>query len=75
MKIKGGSNAAFFCTFALIIRKTMNFKKNILPYIVIAILFVAAAVIYCYPVLEGKVIGNADGVNGTAAVQECPTTR
>ena len=75
MKIKGGSNAAFFCTFALIIRKTMNFKKNILPYIVIAILFVAAAAIYCYPVLEGKVIGNADGVNGTAAVQECRNYR
>ncbi len=50
---------------------TMNFKKNILPYIVIAVLFLAVAVLYCYPVLEGKVIGNADGVNGTAAVQEC----
>ena len=53
----------------------MSFKKNILPYIIIAILFVAAAAIYCYPVLDGKVIGNADGVNGTAAVQECRNYR
>ena len=53
----------------------MNFKKNILPYILIVILFIAAAVIYCYPVLEGKVIGNADGVNGAAAVQECVNYR
>lgn len=52
-----------------------NFKKNILPYIIIAILFIAVAAIYCYPVLEGKVIGNADGVNGTAAVQECRNYR
>lgn len=49
----------------------MKFKENILPYILIAILFLAAAAIYCYPVLEGKVIGTADGINGTAAVQEC----
>ena len=49
----------------------MNFKKDILPYILIVVLFFAAAAIYCYPVLQGKVIGNADGVNGTAAVQEC----
>lgn len=49
----------------------MNFKKDILPYIIIVILFMAVAAAYCYPVLEGKVIGNADGVNGTAAVQEC----
>lgn len=49
----------------------MNFKKDILPYIIIAILFFAVAAAYCYPVLQGKVIGNADGVNGTAAVQEC----
>ena len=47
----------------------MNFKKDILPYILIVVLFFAAAAIYCYPVLQGKVIGNADGVNGTAAVQ------
>ncbi len=53
----------------------MNFKKSILPYIIIVILFIAAAVIYCYPVLEGKVIGNADGVNGAAAVQECVNYR
>ena len=53
----------------------MNFKKNILPYIIIVILFIAAAVIYCYPVLDGKVIGNADGVNGAAAVQECVNYR
>ena len=53
----------------------MKFKKDILPYILIAILFFAAAAIYCYPVLEGKVIGNADGVNGTAAVQECRNYR
>ena len=49
----------------------MNFKEKILPYIIIVVLFLAAAAVYCYPVLEGKVIGNADGVNGTAAVQEC----
>ena len=53
----------------------MDFKKNILPYIIIVALFVAAAAIYCYPVLEGKVIGNADGVNGAAAVQECVNYR
>ena len=49
----------------------MNFKKDVLPYILIFVLFIALAVAYCYPVLQGKVIGNADGVNGTAAVQEC----
>ncbi len=49
----------------------MKFKEKVLPYILIAALFIAAAAIYCYPVLGGKVIGNPDGVNGTAAVQEC----
>ena len=53
----------------------MSFKKNILPYIIIVLLFIAIAAAYCYPVLEGKVIGNADGVNGTAAVQECRNYR
>ena len=53
----------------------MSFKKNILPYIIIVILFIAISATYCYPVLEGKVIGNADGVNGTAAVQECRNYR
>ncbi len=53
----------------------MDFKKDILPYIVIGVLFVALAAVYCYPVLQGKVIGNADGVNGAAAVQECVNYR
>ena len=49
----------------------MKFKENVLPYILIVVLFLALAAVYCYPVLQGKVIGNADGVNGAAAVQEC----
>ena len=53
----------------------MKFKKDILPYILIVVLFLALAAAYCYPVLQGKVIGNADGVNGTAAVQECVNYR
>ncbi|MCF0172248.1 MAG: hypothetical protein HUJ91_00685 [Bacteroidales bacterium] len=51
--------------------KKLDFKGKILPVVFIMALFMAAAVIYSKPVLEGKVIGSGDGVSGRAAVEEC----
>lgn len=48
----------------------VNFKKSILPNILIFILFVIAACIYCYPRLQGLDIVAGDTINGNAAVQE-----
>lgn len=45
-------------------------KKSILSNLAITLLFMVAACIYCYPVLEGKIIVASDTVGGKAAVQE-----
>jgi Predicted membrane protein len=45
------------------------FKKS-MPYITAAAVFILLAVIYCSPVLQGKVIYAADSVQPRAAVQE-----
>jgi hypothetical protein len=44
--------------------------KKCSPYLVALVLFILFAVVYCYPVLEGKIIFAADTMNGMAAVQE-----
>ena len=46
-----------------------TFKKG-MPYFVAAVLFILLAVIYCSPVLEGKVVVAADSVQPRAAGQE-----
>ena len=48
----------------------MDKFKKILPYIVALLVFVVVACVYMYPVLEGKVIATADGIQGRAAVHE-----
>ena len=44
--------------------------KNILPYAVAIIAFVAVAMIYCAPILEGKVLVQGDVNNWKGAAQE-----
>ena len=54
----------------------MNMKidwKKILPYAVAIIAFVAVAMIYCAPVLEGKVLLQGDVNNWKGAAQEART--
>lgn len=46
-----------------------NFKRW-LPYLIIFAVFFLAAVIYFWPVLQGKVMYAGDSINGTAAIQE-----
>ena len=51
----------------------MNMKidwKKILPYIVAIVAFVAVAMIYCAPILEGKVMVQGDVNNWKGAAQE-----
>lgn len=45
--------------------------KKYLAYVVAAVVFVALAYIYCFPVLQGKVIHAGDNINAEAAVHEC----
>ena len=54
----------------------MNMKidwKKILPYAVAIVAFVAVAMIYCAPVLEGKVLVQGDTNNWKGAAQEAIT--
>ena len=54
----------------------MNMKidwKKILPYAVAIVAFVAVAMIYCAPVLEGKVLVQGDVNNWKGAAQEART--
>ena len=44
--------------------------KKWFPYLVAFVIFVLVAVVYCFPVLEGKVIITADSVQPRAAVRE-----
>ena len=51
----------------------MNMKidwKKILPYAVAIVAFVAVAMIYCAPILEGKVLAQGDVTNWKGAAQE-----
>ena len=47
--------------------------KKILPYVVAIVAFVAVAMIYCAPVLEGKVLLQGDVNNWKGAAQEART--
>lgn len=47
-----------------------NFKTQILPNLLIGLVFMFAAAIYFWPALEGKIINSGDGISGRAAVQE-----
>ena len=48
-------------------------RKKILPYAVAIIAFVAVAMIYCAPILEGKVLVQGDVNNWKGAAQEART--
>ena len=50
--------------------KKLDFKTQILPNLGILFIFIVAAIIYCAPALEGKIIFAGDNVNGTAASRE-----
>ena len=47
--------------------KTLNksFWKSLLPYLVALIVFILIAVVYCSPVLDGKVLYAGDALSGT----------
>lgn len=47
-----------------------TFFRKYGAYLVAAVVFVAAAIIYCFPATQGKVIFAADNQNARAAVQE-----
>ena len=47
-----------------------NFFKKYGAYLVAAVLFIAAAVIYCFPLTQGKVLSAGDGLTAKCAVQE-----
>ena len=50
--------------------KNLNFKKEILPNLLILVAFIVAAIIYCYPELEGKKIAAADSLQPRSAVED-----
>ena len=47
-----------------------TFLKKYGVYLVAAVLFTLASVIYCYPALEGKVLHSSDNVNARCAASE-----
>lgn len=47
-----------------------SFLKKYGAYLVAAVVFIGAAVIYCFPVTQGKVIYAGDNITAKAAVQE-----
>ena len=49
--------------------KVFNWK-NILPYVVAIVAFIAIAMVYCTPILEGKVLMQGDVNNWKGAAQE-----
>jgi hypothetical protein len=53
--------------------KGLDFKKDILPYLVAILAFYAISVIYCSPVLEGKQLFQMDGRNGAGMGQDIKT--
>ena len=50
--------------------KSLDFKKNILPYLVAIIAFFAISMIYCSPVFEGKQLFQMDSRNGAGMGQD-----
>ena len=46
------------------------FLKKYGAYLVAAVLFIAASIIYCFPAMEGKVLSNPDNVNARCAAAE-----
>ena len=53
--------------------KGLDFKKDILPYLVAILAFYAISVIYCSPILEGKQLNQMDGRNGAGMGQDIKT--
>lgn len=45
--------------------------RKYVAYVVAAVVFVALSYIYCFPVLQGRVIYAGDNINAEAAVHEC----
>ncbi|MDD4921479.1 MAG: YfhO family protein [Bacteroidales bacterium] len=50
--------------------KGLDFKKDLLPYLVAVVVFFAISVIYCSPVLEGKQLFQLDGRKGAGMGQD-----
>ena len=50
--------------------KNLDFKKDILPYLVAIVVFFAISVIYCSPVLEGKKLNQMDTRKGAGMGQD-----
>ena len=50
--------------------KGLDFKKDILPYLVAIVIFFAISVIYCSPILEGKQLFQLDGRKGAGMGQD-----
>ncbi len=48
----------------------IDFKAQILPTLLIILVFAVASIIYFYPAMEGKKVYAGDYINGSAAVQE-----
>jgi len=53
--------------------KGLDFKKDILPYLVAILAFYAISIIYCSPMLEGKQLNQMDGRNGAGMGQDIKT--
>ena len=49
----------------------MNSIKKLWPTLLAFIIFAVVACVYMSPALDGKIINTSDGVQGTAAVNEC----
>src|SRR5574344_832178 len=49
----------------------IKFKRDILPNLIIGVIFAIAAIIYCEPAMRGEVVYAPDNINGMAASQEC----
>ena len=50
--------------------KIRSFFQQYGAYLVAAVVFIAASIIYCYPETQGKVVMAGDGTSAQAAVQE-----
>ena len=48
-----------------------SFWKRSGAYLIAVVLFAAAAAVYCFPALQGKVVNTSDNVNARCAEDEC----
>ncbi|MDD3908217.1 MAG: hypothetical protein PHF34_08400, partial [Bacteroidales bacterium] len=55
--------------------KGLDFKKDILPYLVAIVVFFAISVIYCSPILEGKRLNQMDTRKGAGMGQDIKSYR